>query len=608
MSRLIIFATMCSSVFSWTQLAAAINRIWDDGSANKNWISANNWSPNGVPQNVDDVFIGSHANAPDDTVILGLFPPYTATVFSLQLSNGADLDTNNGRLVVIEDTTVGGGLAGGTLAELIVSPVEGMQVDAVSTNTLTIRDGGRLRMSGGSISVDGTGASEGILEIQDGGSFFGYGVINLDDDNAPDFTSMLLNDGTITVGDPDAIVIGEPPARTLQVNAPNDSNMGLMDLGGDDHDGQVVVSRNSTLEINVRQINQTAAGDITLYANSTLNLGNSFGVGNAPLNDTATLLVNSGETGGVISLPAAPAVITGNSLVLAPRGRVWLSQSDAELRIESEFTALNGSIINNGTIHLAGGARIEPDVTFSGNGEIVNDAASTLRLPDGVNADTHLVNDGVLELHSSLAGDVRIDSFEQTTTGVLGIQIGDILPGDYDVLTVDGNAELGGTLNVSLINNFEPILGNSFTILQNVFGNISGQFDVEVVPEFNGLTFDVVYNSNSVVLETVEATLPGDFNSSGAVENSDLTLLLNNWGAPVPPTPAGWTGIPLTSPAVDNDELTALLNNWGAMAGAGSTGSFADMVPEPPSVTTLGCLAIAVVAISRMGERQNNGS
>lgn len=102
------------------------------------------------------------------------------------------------------------------------------------------------------------------------------------------------------------------------------------------------------------------------------------------------------------------------------------------------------------------------------------------------------------------------------------------------------------------------------------------------------------YNGSQVIDNLVVATtfaealagtnmggLPGDYNNSGTVENADLTLLLNNWAASVPPTPAGWSGAPLTAPAVDNDELTALLNNWGTSIGTGSVAS--EVVPEPIS-------------------------
>lgn len=82
----------------------------------------------------------------------------------------------------------------------------------------------------------------------------------------------------------------------------------------------------------------------------------------------------------------------------------------------------------------------------------------------------------------------------------------------------------------------------------------------------------------------VTGPLLGDFNNNGTVENADLTLLLNNWSAAVPPTPTGWTGLPITAPAVDNDELTALLNNWGQSIGSGGQSADLRGVPEPTAL------------------------
>lgn len=90
--------------------------------------------------------------------------------------------------------------------------------------------------------------------------------------------------------------------------------------------------------------------------------------------------------------------------------------------------------------------------------------------------------------------------------------------------------------------------------------------------------------------------LAGDFSGNGAVENADLTLLLNNWAQPATPVPAGWVGTPQpTAPAIDNDELTALLNNWGQSLGTGS----ATTVPEPATICLLLVAAIVVFASRR---------
>ena len=59
------------------------------------------------------------------------------------------------------------------------------------------------------------------------------------------------------------------------------------------------------------------------------------------------------------------------------------------------------------------------------------------------------------------------------------------------------------------------------------------------------------------------------------IDNDDLNLLLNNWGATS--QPAGWINS-YTGPSVNNDELNALLVGWGTGVNA---------VPEPVGLTLL---------------------
>lgn len=74
----------------------------------------------------------------------------------------------------------------------------------------------------------------------------------------------------------------------------------------------------------------------------------------------------------------------------------------------------------------------------------------------------------------------------------------------------------------------------------------------------------------------ISPPLPGDFDGNGSWGDGDLTLLLANWGATVPPVPAGWDGLQPTAPGIGDDELTTLLSNWG------QSSSLA--VPEPGAV------------------------
>ena len=554
---------------------SAIDRFWDSG--NGNWITSGNWDPAGVPETGDDVFIGTYLVANDAVVTFGLFPPYIDTVTNLTIENGADLDLNGGRLTVLEHTVVGGGFDKSPFPQLIASPVEGMPgVDALDTNTLTISSAGRLIMSGASISVDGTGAVDGVLEVEIGGGIFGYGSIDLDDTNLPTARVLMINDGTITVDTPDEFVIGEPTPRTLQINAPNAAGLARIDLGGN-----VVITRNCTLELNLRNTVNVPTADIVLFGNATLDLGGIYA------SNGGSLIVNSGPVFGAIVLPAVPAVVTGEVFSLGPNSSLALDRSDEVLVFESEFRTTDSgaefaTITNSGTIHFEGDATISSltDIVASGTGRLVNDFGSTLTLHDGLDADTPLTNDGILLLGfpALAAADVQIDSYTQTETGRVVVQIGGVIPGQFDSLIVEGNAAIEGRLVVGLINDFEPVLGNSFPILETVFGNVTGTFDVEILPVFNGLTFDVVYNPQSVVLQVVEA-LPGDYNDDGVVDAADYVAWRNNVGL------AGTLPNDIDGGIIGDAQYATWRANFGNASGGGSLASAT--VPEPTGLLLL---------------------
>ncbi|MCH6553018.1 MAG: hypothetical protein IH793_02500, partial [Acidobacteria bacterium] len=72
----------------------------------------------------------------------------------------------------------------------------------------------------------------------------------------------------------------------------------------------------------------------------------------------------------------------------------------------------------------------------------------------------------------------------------------------YDLVDVLDTANLGGQLNVTLIEGFEPLLGDTFDVLVAGLA-VSGTFESENFPDFNGLTFHTLYFSNVVQLEVI---------------------------------------------------------------------------------------------------------
>ena len=92
--------------------------------------------------------------------------------------------------------------------------------------------------------------------------------------------------------------------------------------------------------------------------------------------------------------------------------------------------------------------------------------------------------------------------------GVLEIELAGINSGEFDVLSITGQATLGGILEVSFLDGFLPEIGDTFDIL--TAGLISGEFDVSqlMFPTMSGRTFELDYGANYVRLNTVASAVP----------------------------------------------------------------------------------------------------
>jgi hypothetical protein len=154
---------------------------------------------------------------------------------------------------------------------------------------------------------------------------------------------------------------------------------------------------------------------------------------------------------------------------------------------------------------------------------------------------------------------------------------------------VGGEAILGGTLDIELAAGFVPAAGDGFRLLTSA-GGITGQFDTTTFPVLGGgLDWLLDYGANDLILEVIAAVLAGDYSGNGTVEQSDLDLVLLNWGAGATPPPNGWVR-DLPTGLVDQDELDAILLNWGAAAQLAPANA---RVPEPAGVVML-CLSLLI--------------
>ncbi|MEM8782330.1 MAG: hypothetical protein AAGE65_05670 [Planctomycetota bacterium] len=87
--------------------------------------------------------------------------------------------------------------------------------------------------------------------------------------------------------------------------------------------------------------------------------------------------------------------------------------------------------------------------------------------------------------------------------------------------------------------------------------------------------------ANVAIIEALVSGIVGDYDDSGQVEQGDLNLVLNNWGAAAPFDP---NGDPFETPNVDQEELNRVLNNWGSTTAPSFEGA---AVPEPAMAAAL---------------------
>jgi T5SS/PEP-CTERM-associated repeat protein len=378
----------------------------------------------------------------------------------------------------------------------------------------------------------------------------------------------IRNGATASLGHVDLAFGGFPgTSGTLNIQSGAVTTMGNLNVA------------TNVLPTTTGTINIDGAGSrLTQNGASTLILGHAS-AGSAILNirnggrfDTGTGAVNILATGRVLlngtSAPGTfhakgPMTVRGTlQLGEAPSDAGGVLDVDAGLTIDGGTVSFRNGLVDANAITLANGGVFDFDDGMlhvdSFNGNLVNEA-------------------GTLAPGHSVGATAISGNYTQQSAATLQLEIGGIFPGQWDTVAVEGNASVDGVIDVALIGGFQPVLGNSFTVLTTNVGNVGGQFDAEVFPIFNGLTFDVVYNPKSVALQVVAASgLPGDYNEDGTVNAADYVVWRKSDGT--------------------QEGYNLWRANFGRTGGAGAVAH--GIVPEPASAFFL-VLATACMFLAR---------
>ncbi len=240
----------------------------------------------------------------------------------------------------------------------------------------------------------------------------------------------------------------------------------------------------------------TNAGRLELVGD---HLGNSVG--------TATCVVESGKILNLGSITSSGSVADGQHALTASldnRGNLIVDTRDLLINAEGVdhknsgtitiaqhrqlgVAVLGGSLVSGGNIHIDSDAAlsVEKGLFENSRGGIIG-GQGKISLTEA-----EFTNSGSLSPGDDV-GDLEIEGgVTAASASVLDVQLGGLEAGrEYDRIEVTSIFGLGGTLNVSLVDGFEPVVGDSFQVL--TFGSSTGNFDkLNVESQGSGFHFDV---------------------------------------------------------------------------------------------------------------------
>ncbi len=228
------------------------------------------------------------------------------------------------------------------------------------------------------------------------------------------------------------------------------------------------------------------SGGFVVNSGATLNFdGNNSFNGNVNLSGGGNVVFHTGTYSGSGSITNSDTItVSGNTLFNLPviNNAFWVLASGTAA-FASGFTQDSGQTIFSGggfqgNYALNGG-------TIAGNGVITGDL--------NVGVSTVFTEQSPNQL--TVTG-----SFNLNPDSIMNVVVGGATPGvSYDYLNVQGTVGLAGTLNVSINNNFKPVSGVTYTVMN--FGSSTGSFSAINLPSSN-LSYDVTTNAVNIQFES----------------------------------------------------------------------------------------------------------
>jgi hypothetical protein len=408
-------------------------------------------------------------------------------------------------------TTSGGGVIGVTTTSgQHAATLEGMTDVLTNAGTFEVFDGAAL-------VLDGTINNTGTILLN------GVNSSTLLDVSGPNHAATLTGKGTVMMSNSANNVIGVFGGGLTNMNntiegaghigntqagvnnkgkiIANQPTALIIDAAGFSNPGTLIVNNGSLMNI---------TGPFSNFVGTTLTGGSYMVTGTLQFNganivNDAAKITLTGTLSTIIDHAANDAL--RNFAAIASKGSLTLHSKKA-LVTPGEFSNAGKLTVTTGTKFTTGGAYSQAGGTTTVDGTLTAPAGTTISggkvFGKGTIAST-VVSSGAFTAGDSptKTGKLSPSTYTQNSNGSLNIAIGGLTAGkQYGQLAVANGASLNGTLNLTLINNFLPAIGNTFTILTT--SARTGQFaTVNGLSINGGEHFQISYGATSVTLTVV---------------------------------------------------------------------------------------------------------
>jgi outer membrane autotransporter protein len=393
--------------------------------------------------------------------------------------------------------------------------------EALGTGGSLIKVGtGTLTLSGNNTYTGGTTISAGMLELGNGGArgsipgnVVDNSVFAINRSDAFTFGSVISGTGSFQqLGTGTTILTaanGYGGGTTISV--------GMLQLGNGGASGSILgnVVDNGAFAIN--RSDAFTFGGVISGTGSFQQLGTG----------TTILSAQNSYSGGTTISAGALNVSADNNLGSASGG---LTFNGGTLQFGSAFNlantrtiTLNGgggtfdtngfnTTISQGITGIGGLAKTGPGtLTLSGSnsysgGTVLNAGILLVNNAQALGLGNVTVNGGILEADPQ---PINVKGNYTQNAGTLLLQVAGAGSGQYDFLNVSGNANLGGTLQLTNLG-YKPKAGDQLTLV-TTGGSVTSRFARWVNPFTTGPginTIDLIYSKNSVTLEFLNLITP----------------------------------------------------------------------------------------------------